>query len=119
MDLFHFIKAYAESESKGAQNKTQRREAARDLLYEHRGGAEDYRYYWNGAWKTGKPSWLAEKNPHWKGNYVVKYRDVDWQKIITGNDGLYQKKILDAGFDGAYLDIIDAFEYFEKESAHR
>ena len=118
MDLFHFIKAYAESESKGAQNKTQRREAARDLLYEHR-GAEDYRYYWNGAWKTGKPSWLAEKNPHWKGNYVVKYRDVDWQKIITGNDGLYQKKILDAGFDGAYLDIIDAFEYFEKESAHR
>ncbi len=62
---------------------------------------------------------LAEKNPHWKGNYVVKYWDVDWQKIITGNDGLYQKKILDAGFDGAYLDIIDAFEYFEKESARR
>jgi cysteinyl-tRNA synthetase, unknown class len=23
------------------------------------------------------------------------------------------KKILDAGFDGAYLDIIDGFEYYE------
>ena len=44
---------------------------------------------------------------------------MDWQKIIMGNDGLYQKKILDAGFDGAYLDIIDVFEYFEKESARR
>lgn len=83
------------------------------------GEAENYRYYWDGGWKTGKPSWLTEENPHWKGNYVVKYWDPDWQKIITGNDGSYQKKILDAGFDGVYLDIIDAFEYFEKESARR
>ena len=118
MDLFHFVKAYAESEVR--ELKTKRNGGKRLVIYYMSiGGAEDYRYYWNGAWKTGKPSWLAEKNPLWKGNYVVKYRDVDWQKIITGNDGLYQKKILDAGFDGAYLDIIDAFEYFEKESAHR
>ena len=44
---------------------------------------------------------------------------MDWQKIITENDESYQKKILDAGFDGVYLDIIDAFKYFEKESARR
>jgi len=25
------------------------------------------------------------------------------------------KKIPDTGFDGVYLDIIDAFEYFEEE----
>lgn len=55
-----------------------------------------------------------EENPRWKGNCVVKYWDADWQKIITGNDGLYQKKILDAGFDSVYLDIINAFEYFKK-----
>ncbi|HDY87770.1 MAG TPA: alpha-1,4 polygalactosaminidase, partial [bacterium] len=24
-------------------------------------------------------------------------------------------KIIDAGFDGVYLDIIDAFEYFENQ----
>jgi hypothetical protein len=27
-----------------------------------------------------------------KGNYVVKYWDADWQKIITGNDESYQKR---------------------------
>ena len=119
MDLFHFEKAYAASEIRGL--KTKRNGGKRLVIcYMSIGEAEDYRYYWSDAWKTGKPAWLAEENPHWKGNYIVKYWDPDWQKIITGNDGSYQKKILDAGFDGVYLDIIDAFEYFEnKEGAHR
>lgn len=119
MDLFHFEKAYAASEIR--ELKTKRNGGKRLVIcYMSIGEAEDYRYYWNSGWKTGKPAWLAEENPHWKGNYVVKYWDPDWQKIITGNDESYQKKILDAGFDGVYLDIIDAFEYFEKkEGAHR
>jgi cysteinyl-tRNA synthetase len=27
----------------------------------------------------------------------------------------FLKSIIDAGFDGAYLDIVDAFEYFEDQ----
>ena len=116
MDLFHFEKIYAAAEVR--ELKTKRNGGKRLVIcYMSIGEAEDYRYYWNGAWKTGKPSWLAEENPHWKGNYVVKYWDADWQKIITGNDESYQKKILDAGFDGVYLDIIDAFEHFKKGRA--
>ena len=34
-------------------------------------------------------------------------------KIIFGNDESYLHKIIDSGFDGVYLDIIDAFEFFE------
>jgi cysteinyl-tRNA synthetase len=45
----------------------------------------------------------------------VKYWEKDWQNIIYGNDNSYSKKILNAGFDGVYLDIIEAFEYFEEE----
>ena len=37
-----------------------------------------------------------------------------WQNIIYGNESSYLTKISDAGFDGVYLDIIDAFEYYEK-----
>lgn len=59
-----------------------------------------------------------KENLRWKGNYVVKHWDADWQKIITGNYESYQK-ILDASFDGIYIDIIDAFEHFEKESTRR
>lgn len=38
-----------------------------------------------------------------------------WQQIINGNDQSYAKMILNAGFVGVYLDLIDAFEYYEKQ----
>jgi cysteinyl-tRNA synthetase len=78
------------------------------------GEAEDYRYYWKPEWKRNPPAWLGKVNPDWPGCYKVHYWDKNWQDIIFGNNSSYLKRILDAGFDGAYLDIIDAFEYFEE-----
>ncbi len=83
------------------------------IAYMSIGEAENYRYYWQREWETSPPSWLSEENPDWPGNYKVRYWDEDWQNIVYGNDSSYLKKIIDAGFDGVYLDIIDAFEYFE------
>ncbi|MFC1849847.1 endo alpha-1,4 polygalactosaminidase [candidate division CSSED10-310 bacterium] len=83
------------------------------IAYMSIGEAESYRFYWQDEWNSNPPSWLAEENPDWPGNFKVRYWDPAWQSIIYGNDGSYVKKILDAGFDGTYLDIIDAFEYFE------
>jgi cysteinyl-tRNA synthetase len=83
------------------------------IAYMSIGEAEDYRYYWQSEWETNPPSWLAAENPDWPGNYKVRYWDEAWQNIIFGSNGSYLYKILDAGFDGVYLDIIDAFEYFE------
>jgi cysteinyl-tRNA synthetase len=77
------------------------------------GEAENYRYYWRQEWNQKRPAWLDAENPNWSGNFKVKYWDVEWQKIIYGNDDSYLKKIIDAHFDGVYLDIIDAFEYYE------
>ncbi len=83
------------------------------VCYMSIGEAEEYRYYWESNWNTTPPVWLDQENPNWEGNYKVKYWNDEWQNIIYGNDNSYLKKILDAGFDGVYLDIIDAFEYFE------
>ena len=83
------------------------------IAYMSIGEAEDYRYYWESDWDNNPPEWIAFENADWPGNYVVKYWNKDWQNIIFGNKNSYLKKILDAGFDGVYLDIIDAFEYFE------
>lgn len=83
------------------------------ISYMSIGEAEDYRNYWNPSWNTNKPAWLDAVNPDWPGNYKVKYWNAEWQAIIYGNDNSYLKKILNAGFDGVYLDIIDAFEYYE------
>lgn len=83
------------------------------ISYMSIGEAENYRYYWQTSWNTNKPVWLDTENPNWAGNYKVKYWNTEWQNIIYGNDSSYLKKILNAGFDGVYLDIIDAFEYYE------
>jgi len=79
------------------------------LCYLSIGEAEDYRYYWDGLDKN----LLYNENPDWPGNFLVKYWEPTWKEVIYGNDQSYVKKIINAGFDGAYLDIIEAYEYFE------
>ncbi len=87
------------------------------LCYLSIGEAENYRYYWNNDWDSNNdgnpdsdaPEWLDIENPNWEGNYKVKYWKEEWQNIVLG----YLDKIIEAGFDGVYLDIIDAYEYYE------
>lgn len=76
------------------------------LAYLSIGEAEDYRFYWKRTWKPGRPSFLAEENPEWPGNYAVRYWSPDWwtQAIRP-----YLDRILAAGFDGVYLDRVDAY----------
>ena len=83
------------------------------ICYMSIGEAEDYRYYWQNSWANTKPDWIAAENPDWPGNYKVKYWNEEWQGIIYINEDSYLSKITAAGFNGVYLDIIDAFEYFE------
>ncbi|MEZ4773914.1 MAG: endo alpha-1,4 polygalactosaminidase [Bacteroidia bacterium] len=83
------------------------------ISYMSIGEAEDYRYYWQAEWKNSPPSWLDKENPQWKGNYKVRYWESGWQAVIMGDANAYLDKVLASGFDGVYLDIIDAFEYFE------
>ncbi|MBN2324958.1 MAG: endo alpha-1,4 polygalactosaminidase [Spirochaetes bacterium] len=83
------------------------------ISYMSIGEAEEYRYYWRTSWKRNPPSWLAGENPDWPGNYKVKYWDPEWRAVIFGSRDAYLDRIIAAGFNGVYLDIIDAFEYFE------
>ena len=76
------------------------------------GEAEPYRYYWQADWETeqGRPDWIGEANPEWVDNIRVRYWDADWQQIIFG----YAERIVDQGFSGLYLDIVSAYEFWEK-----
>lgn len=86
------------------------------LSYLSIGEAENYRWYWNAEWDLdndgqpdeGAPAWLGPANPEWPGNYKVRYWEAGWQAIIFE----YLDTVVDAGFDGVYLDIIDAYEYW-------
>lgn len=86
------------------------------LAYLSIGEAEDYRYYFDPRWvswiegqpTSAAPCWLGRTNPDWEGNYKVQYWSQDWQRIVLD----YLDRIIEDGFDGVYLDIIDAFEYW-------
>lgn len=80
------------------------------LSYLSIGEAEDYRFYWQDNWTQNRPSWLFGENPEWDGNYDVRYWDPEWQAIIFGQATSYLDQIMAAGFDGVYLDRVDAFE---------
>jgi cysteinyl-tRNA synthetase len=84
------------------------------LAYMSIGEAEDYRSYWDPSWSEDPPEFLGEENPEWAGNYKVRYWDDDWKSVITGSEDSYVSRIVRAGFDGVYLDLVDAYEYFEE-----
>jgi cysteinyl-tRNA synthetase len=81
------------------------------ISYMNIGSAEKYRYYWKKSWGLHHPLWLKKKYDGYKDEIWVKFWKDEWQEIIYGNDDSYTKKLLNAGFDGAYLDNIEGF-YF-------
>ena len=93
----------------------------RVVAYVSIGEAEDYRPYWQKSWDAdsdGKPDATAPKflnteNPDWKGNYRVRYWQPAWQQIMLPA----MDKVVAQGFDGIYLDIVDAFEFYEYDAA--
>lgn len=90
------------------------------LAYMSIGEAEEYRFYWRPEWTYTPPAWLGPENRAWAGNYKVRYWDPDWQAIIYGTaagaDTSYLDRIIDQGFDGVYLDIVDAYSYWSAEN---
>jgi len=83
------------------------------LAYMSIGQAEDYRWYWNSSWLTSPPAWLlTSEDPDWEGDYPVRYWMSDWKSIIYGSNSSYTQKLLNAGFDGAYLDTYN-YQYWE------
>ena len=76
------------------------------------GEAETYRYYWRQEWQRQLPDWLDEANPDWQNNFKVKYWRREWKELLYGSGDSYLDKIMAAGFDGAFLDVIDAYYYF-------
>ena len=100
----------------------------RDSAYLSIGEAEDYRSYWNPAWVDPNgnplpgvaPAWLGPENPEWEGNYKVRYWHRAWKQTLFGSaagpDRTPLDRIIDQGFDGVYLDVVDAFDYWSDEN---
>lgn len=83
------------------------------IAYMNIGEAQSNRYYWHEDWHTAQPYWMETENSNVEGNFSIRYWERDWKDILIGNKDSYLKKIVDAGFDGVYLDAVDAHTIFE------
>ncbi len=97
------------------------------LAYMSIGEAKDYQYYWQSGWDAdprdgvpdeGAPDWLTSSNPEWCGlpdwcNYKVRYWHAGWQQLIISDEQSALNRVINAGFDGVYLDNVDVYQYFE------
>ena len=79
------------------------------IAYIDIGQAEDFRTYWQPGWGIGNPDWIVALDPDgWAGNFPVTYWHDEWRNIWLGENG-YLQTILDLGFDGVYLDWVEAY----------
>ena len=76
------------------------------VAYVSMGAAESYRPYWKRGWRVGSPPWLLREDPDWPGNFDVAYWDPEWQRVALAQ----LDRVIDQGFDGVYMDLIDAYE---------
>ncbi|MEQ1713789.1 MAG: MJ1477/TM1410 family putative glycoside hydrolase, partial [Hyphomicrobium sp.] len=91
------------------------------------GEAEDYRPdYFTAEYMTeDAPDWLMHENPQWKGNRIIRFCNEGWQKTILGDEAgmsVYNSielsplyRLIEAGFDGVYLDRVDVYSEVKKE----
>lgn len=78
------------------------------ISYMSIGEAEEYRFYY----PTMPKDLVGPSNPDFPNNFTVNYWDPRWQEIFLSRKDGYLKRIMDAGFNGVFMDIIDAFERF-------
>ncbi len=85
------------------------------LCYMSIGQSENYRWYWQLEWEKNPPPWLDVPDGVWAGDHWVHYWDPEWQRIIYGTPESYLDQILALGFDGVYLDRVDAYWYYQEQ----
>jgi cysteinyl-tRNA synthetase len=79
------------------------------IAYIDIGEAESYRGYWQDDWVVGDPAWIISEDPDgWEENFPVAYWDDEWQAIWLSEGGMLDQ-IVEAGFDGIYLDWVEAY----------
>jgi cysteinyl-tRNA synthetase len=85
------------------------------LCYMSIGQSENYRWYWQPEWVQNPPEWLDVPDGVWAGDHWVRYWMPDWKRIIYGTPESYLDQIIAFGFDGVYLDRVDAYWYYQEQ----
>jgi len=84
------------------------------VAYVDIGEAERFRVYWAKSWKRpnkkklGEPAFLLAPDPDgWNDDVSIAFWHPEWKALWLGERGLIQQ-IMSAGFDGVYMDWVEA-----------
>jgi len=87
------------------------------LAYMNIGSAASYHYYWQPEWREGSPSWISAPHPDDPDRYNVEYWRDEWKQIIAGDTNSYTYGLIAQGFDGVIIDGLEAYKFFEGDTA--
>lgn len=110
MDLFFNDQSFTSDEINSLKTKANGGKRL-VIAYLNIGSAENFRYYWESDWNLRRPHWMQKKYAGYPDEYWVEFWHPQWQKILFGHAEAYLDRILLSGFDGAYLDNVEAY-YF-------
>jgi len=77
------------------------------IAYIDIGEAENWRTYYDSMPKDI----IGMENPDWEDCYYVAFWQPYWEQLTYDRINKY----LDSGYDGVYLDMIDVYEYWQKQ----
>ncbi len=92
--------AYSQEEVKAIKSA-----GVKVLAYLSVGEAEKYRRHFSQLEGTDL---IIEENPDWPENFPVKFWEPIWKSLLTS----YSKEILNKGFNGLFVDVVDAWQNF-------
>jgi cysteinyl-tRNA synthetase len=73
------------------------------------------RWYISDEMRRRPPSFFGPENPDWPGARHVRYWDPAWRELVATGPSSLLARIVEAGFDGALLDRVDAYGDWTKE----
>jgi cysteinyl-tRNA synthetase len=73
------------------------------------GEVDTKRWYWPSSYVRDPPSWIGAENPNWPGSRSVQYWNADWQAMVFAGGDSILDRIIEADFDGVFLDRVDGY----------
>jgi cysteinyl-tRNA synthetase len=89
------------------------------LAYLSVGEVEEFRSYWDKSWSDATagagPAWLDAETCAQSERHPVRYWQEGWKEIAFRGPDSYLRRIVKAGFDGAYVGRLDVYKAYASE----
>ena len=76
------------------------------------GQFDSRRYNWQSAWDRELPGWIESPDPNFPSSFWVHYWHPAWEAELFGSANAWLDRVLDRGYDGIFLDVLDVYTIY-------